>query len=285
MRIGLVCAMNQARSPFSEMVLTENFPNHDFFSTGVNAINGTPIMESVVATANEWGLHSKKRSSTNFLDDKASILDADLILVSDVNQKKEIKSTGYSKALRSYSEIFEDQDFIPRDPEGLGFDDLKRELGKVAAVSIRAVLDLDQYSNKNPVLAVIPHGVSDMGMALAHGQLERVTRGAILIDADIRAPHQEEIANAGLERVFFDIQKLDECDFASLSSNQVLTHIREVDFPEKFLVKSLWRLFLRKLSHVAPVVIVTAPRHSHLRKLADSYLASYMADEFSVISC
>ena len=285
MRIGLVCAMNQARSPFSEMVLTENFPNHDFFSTGVKAINGTPIMESVVATANEWGLHSRKRSSTNFLDDKASILAADLILVSDVNQKKEIKSTGYSKTLRSYSEIFEDQDFIPRDPEGLGFDDLKRELGKVAAVSIRAVLDLDQYSNKNPVLAVIPHGVSDMGMALAHGQLERVTRGAILIDADIRAPHQEEIANAGLERVFFDIQKLDECDFASLSSNQVLTHIREVDFPEKFLVKSLWRLFLRKLSHVAPVVTVTAPRHSHSRKLADSYLASYMADEFSVISC
>ena len=74
--------MNQARSPFSEMVLTENFPNHDFFSTGVKAINGTPIMESVVATANEWGLHSKKRSSTNFLDDKASILDADLILLS-----------------------------------------------------------------------------------------------------------------------------------------------------------------------------------------------------------
>ena len=33
-----------------------------------------------------------------------------------------------------------------------------------------------------------------------------------------------------------------------------------------------------------PVVIVTAPRHSRMRRLADSYLASYMSDEFTVIS-
>jgi hypothetical protein len=32
-------------------------------------------------------------------------------------------------------------------------------------------------------------------------------------------------------------------------------------------------------------VIVTAPRHSRARRLPDSYLASYMADEFGVISC
>ena len=187
--------------------------------------------------------------------------------------------------IRAYDEIFEDQDFTPRDPEGLAFDALKRELGKVAAVSLRAVLDLDGYGHKNPVVAVIPHGVSDLGMALAHAQLERVNRGAILIDGDIRAPHDVEIANAGLERVFFDIAKLDACDFAGLASNQILTHVREVDYPEKFFVKELWRNFLAKMSQAAPVVVVTAPRHSHMRKLADSYLASYMADEFSVISC
>jgi hypothetical protein len=58
-----------------------------------------------------------------------------------------------------------------------------------------------------------------------------------------------------------------------------------VDFPEKFFIKEQWRNFLAKMGQVAPVVVVTAPRHSHMRKLADSYLASYMADEFSVISC
>jgi protein-tyrosine-phosphatase len=277
--------MNQARSPFAEMLLNENFPEHEFFSTGVKAIYGTPIMDSVLAAAKEWGLNPNKKSSTTIFNDEAQILSSDLIVVAEADQKKAITELGYKNVLRSYDEIFEDQDFTPRDPEGLAFDAMKRELGKVAAVSLRAVLDLGSYAHKNPVIAVIPHGVSDLGMALAHAQLERVNRGAILIDGDIRAPHDAEIANAGLERVFFDIQKLDEYDFAELTSSQILTHVREVDFPEKFFIKEQWRNFLAKMSQVAPVVVVTAPRHSHMRKLADSYLASYMADEFSVISC
>ena len=267
------------------MLLNENFPEHEFFSTGVKAIYGTPIMDSVLAAAKEWGLNPNKKSSTTIFNDEAHILSSDLIVVAEADQKMAITELGYKNVLRSYDEIFEDQDFTPRDPEGLAFDAMKRELGKVAAVSLRAVLDLGGYANKNPVIAVIPHGVSDLGMALAHAQLERVNRGAILIDGDIRAPHDAEIANAGLERVFFDIQKLDEYDFAALDSNQILTHVREVDFPEKFFIKEQWRNFLAKMSQVAPVVVVTAPRHSHMRKLADSYLASYMADEFSVISC
>jgi protein-tyrosine-phosphatase len=285
MHIGLVCTMNQARSPFAEMVLAANFPEHDFFSTGVKAIYGTPIMDSVAAAAKEWGLQSPKKGSTTIYNDEAKILISDLIVVAESDQKKSISEMGYSKSIRAYSEIFEDPDFTPRDPEGLPFDALKRELGKVVAVSLRAVLDADGYSHKYPVIAVTPHGVSDLGMALAHAQLERVDRKAILIDGDIRAPHDMEIANAGLERVFFDISKLDECDYASLAPNQILTHIREVDYPEKFFVKGLWRNFLGKMSQIAPVVVLTAPRHSHMRKLADSYLASYMADEFSVISC
>lgn len=277
--------MNQARSPFAEMVLAANFPEHDFFSTGVKAIYGTPIMDSVAAAAKEWGLQSPKKGSTTIYNDEAKIMKSDLIVVAEFDQKQSISEMGYSKAIRAYSEIFEDPDFTPRDPEGLPFDALKRELGKVAAVTLRAVLDADGYSHKYPVIAVTPHGVSDLGMALAHAQLERVDRRAILIDGDIRAPHDMEIANAGLERVFFDISKLDDCDYASLAPNQILTHIREVDYPEKFFVKGLWRNFLGKMSQIAPVVVLTAPRHSHMRKLADSYLASYMADEFSVISC
>ncbi len=285
MRIGVVCTMNQARSPFAELVLRTNFPEHDFYSSGVKAIFGTPVMDSVIATAKEWGMNSPKKSSTTIFNDENLILSSELVLVAEPEQKVTISQLGFSNHLRSFNEIFEDQDFTPKDPEGLAFDSIKRELGKVAAVSIRAVLDLDGFKTANPIYAVIPHGVSDLGMALAHAQLERVSRGAILIDADIRAPHDEEIASAGLEKVFFDIQDLDSVDFSQVSSNQILSHVREVDFPEKFFIKLLWRNFLLRASEIDPVVVVTAPRHSHLRKLADSYLAAYMADEFSVISC
>jgi protein-tyrosine-phosphatase len=277
--------MNQARSPFAEIVLASNFPQHEFYSSGVEAIFGTPVMESVIATAKEWGLDAPKNSSTTIFNEENRILNSDLVIVAEQSQKKSITELGYKKALRCFDEIFEDQDFTPKDPEGLAFDSIKRELGKVAAVSIRAVLDLEGFKTQNPITAVIPHGVSDLGMALAHAQLERVSRGAILIDGDIRAPHDEEISSAGLEKVFFDIQNLDATDFSQITSKQILSHVREVDFPEKFFVKPLWRNFLIRASEIAPVVVVTAPRHSHLRKLADSYLASYMADEYSVISC
>ncbi len=285
MRIGVVCTMNQARSPFAEIVLARNFPQYEFYSSGVKAIFGTPILESVVATSIEWGLDAPKNSSTTIFNEENRILNSDLVIVAEQIQKKSITELGYKKALRSFDEVFEDQDFTPKDPEGFTLDSMKRELGKVAAVSIRAVLDLEGFKTQNPIIAVIPHGVSDLGMALAHAQLERVSRGAILIDGDIRAPHDEEISSAGLEKVFFDIQNLDATDFSQIFSKQILSHVREVDFPEKFFVKPLWRNFLIRASEIAPVVVVTAPRHSHLRKLADSYLASYMADEYSVISC
>ncbi len=285
MRIGVVCTMNQARSPFAEIVLASNFPQHEFYSSGVEAIFGTPVMESVIATAKEWGMNSPKKSSTTIFNDENRILNSELVLVSENDQKEAISQLGFLNQLRSFSEVFEDQDFTPKDPEGLAFDSIKRELGKVAAVSIRAVLDLEGFKTPNPIIAVIPHGVSDLGMALAHAQLERVSRGAILIDGDIRAPHDEEISSAGLEKVFFDIQNLGVTDISQITSKQILSHVREVDFPEKFFVKPLWRNFLIRASEIAPVVVVTAPRHSHLRKLADSYLASYMADEYSVISC
>ena len=277
--------MNQARSPFAESVLSGNFPEHEFYSTGVKAIYGTSIMKSVLATAADWGVKITKDSSTTIFNDEMKILNSDLIIVAEPDHKAAIIEIGYKSKLLSFDEVFEDQDFMPQDPEGFAIDAMTRELGKVAAVSLRAVLDLAGNGHRNPVTAVIPHGVSDLGMALAHAQLERSSRGALLIDGDIRAPHNEEIANAGLERVFFDIAKLDECDFSNLGTNQILTHIREVNFPEKFFIKDLWRNFLKKMSEQSPVVLVTAPRHSHMRKLPDSYLASYMADEFSVISC
>ncbi len=285
MRIGLVCTMNQARSPFAEIVLSRNFPQHEFYSTGVKAIFGTPILEAVIATAKEWGLDSPKISSTTIYNDENQILNSDLIIVAESQQKLAIAELGYLKNLKSFSEIFEDQDFTPKDPVGLSFDAMKRELGKTAAVSLRAVLDIDGFQTRNPIFAVIPHGVSDLGMALAHAQMERVSRNAILIDGDIRAPHDEEIASAGLEKVFYDIKDLGSCEFSALETSQILSHVREVDFPEKFFVTGHWRNFLKRASDIAPVVVVTAPRHSHLRKLPDSYLASYMADEFSVISC
>jgi hypothetical protein len=170
------------------------------------------------------------------------------------------------------------------DPVGLIPDAMSRELGKVGALTLRAAIEAKGFEHQNNIHVVIPHGVSDMALALANAQMSRLAENAILIDCDLRAPLIHEIEDLGLERIFFDIDQIDSMDLTTITSQQILTHPRQVDFPEKYFLSPAWREWIQRLADRSPVVLITAPRHSQARRLADSYLASYMADEFSVIS-
>lgn len=276
--------MNQARSPFAQAVLQRNFPNDQISSTGVRAILDTPVMEMVAAIAKEWNVPIAKKYSTNLDIDKDVILSADLVICAEEAHCAAITALGYTGALISYEKILEDKDFIPLDPDGYTPENMRRELGKVAALTLRAVLDHKKISNKHPVLAVIPHGISDLEMALTHAQFERKLRGAVLIDADLRAPLHQELLDLGIERVEFDVTEHFDENPQVPSESQALSHVRQLDDPEKYFLDPLWRDFIASYSQRSPVVLLTAPRHSRMRRLPDSYLSSLHADEFSVIS-
>ena len=284
MRIVTVCRMNQARSPFAQAVLERNFPDDQISSTGVTAIEGTSILDSVVDTAKNWGTpitQSSSRALSKAMDD---LMAADLVITAENSHSVVIRNLGYRGAMRSYEEILEDQDFIPIDPGGLLPDAVSRELGKVGALTLRAALDAKGYPHAHDIHVVIPHGVSDLGVALAHAQMARIGDGAILIDTDLRAPLNNEIEDLGLERIFFDVDQMEVVDLPEITSQQILTHSRQIDFPERYFLSPAWREWIQRLANKSPVVLVTAPRHSRMRRLADSYLASYMSDEFTVIS-
>ena len=284
MRIVTVCRMNQARSPFAQAVLERNFPGDQISSTGIAAIQGTSILDSVLTTAKNWGVditQSSSRALSKAMDD---LLAADLVITAENSHSDVIRNLGYAGLMRSYEEILEDQDFIPEDPGGLLPDAVSRELGKVGALTLRAALDAKGYPHTHDIHVVIPHGVSDLGIALAEAQMTRIAKGAILIDADLRAPLINEIEDLGLERIFFDVDQLEVVDLPEITSTQILTHSRQLDFPERYFLSPAWREWIQSLADKTPVVIVTAPRHSRMRRLADSYLASYMSDEFTVIS-
>ena len=284
MRIVTVCRMNQARSPFAQAVLERNFPDDQISSTGVTAIQGTSILDSVIDTAKNWGTpitQSSSRALSKAMDD---LMAADLVITAENSHSDVIRNLGYTGAMRSYDEILEDQDFIPIDPGGLLPDAVSRELGKVGALTLRAALDAKGYPHAHDIHVVIPHGVSDLGVALANAQMARIGEGAILIDADLRAPLNNEIEDLGLERIFFDVDQMEVVDLPEITSQQILTHSRQIDFPERYFLSPAWREWIQRLADKTPVVLVTAPRHSRMRRLADSYLASYMSDEFTVIS-
>ena len=276
--------MNQARSPFAQAVLERNFPHDEISSSGVAAILDTPIMENVVHIAADWNCPITKTKSTNIEKDRERILAADLVICAEIEQNESIRALGYSGDLISFEEILSDKDFVPTDPDGYSPDQLRRELGKVSALTLRAVLDRKQIANTFPVLAVIPHGISDLGVALAHAQFERKLRGAILIDVDLRAPVIEEAKEQGLTRTIYNVDDLFTSPRILADESQLLSHGRQLDMPERYFIDPLWREFISFYSNQMPVVLLTAPRHSRMRRLPDSYLASFNADEFSVIS-
>ena len=276
--------MNQARSPFAQAVLERNFPEDHISSTGVSAIEGTSILPTVIDTAKNWGVPITQSTCRSLRSASDDLMAADLIITAENSHSDVIRNLGYSGEIRSFEEIVEDEDFTPVDPGGLLPDAVMRELGKVGALTLRAALDVKGYPHTHNIHAVIPHGVSDLGMALASAQMARITEGAILIDADVRAPIAEEIEELGLQRIFFDLDQLEMVEKLELTQNQILSHVRQIDFPEKYFLSPSWREWIRTLAEHAPVVIITAPRHSRARRLADSYLSSYMADEFTVIS-
>ncbi len=276
--------MNQARSPFAQAVLERNFPHDHISSSGVKAIQGTSIMTNVNHVAHDWAAPISKKHSTDINSDRDNILNADLVICAEQPQCDSIRSLGYTGDLISFEEILSDKDFIPSDPDGYSPDQLRRELGKVAALTLRAVLNRKQVSHQFPVLAVIPHGISDLGVALAHAQFERKLRGAILIDVDLRAPVIDEAFDQDLGRITYDVDNLFTSPRLLADESQILSHNRQIDMPEKYFIDPLWREFISLYSNQMPVVLLTAPRHSRMRRLPDSYLASYHADEFSVIS-
>ena len=276
--------MNQARSPFAQAVLERNFPDDQISSTGIAAIQGTSILDSVLTTAKNWGVEITQSSSRALSTAMDDLLAADLVITAENSHSDVIRNLGYTGLMRSYEEILEDQDFIPIDPGGLLPDAVSRELGKVGALTLRAALDAKGYPHAHDIHVVIPHGVTDLGIALAEAQMTRIAKGAILIDTDLRAPLINEIEDLGLERIFFDVDQVEVVDLPEITSGQILTHSRQLDFPEKYFLSPAWREWIQRLANKSPVVIVTAPRHSRMRRLADSYLASYMSDEFTVIS-
>ena len=284
MRIVVVCTMNQARSPFAQAVLERNFPNDQILSTGVRAIVDTPVMEMVASIAKEWNMPISKKYSTNLEVDKDEILSADLIICAEEAHCAAITALGYTGALISYEKILEDKDFIPQDPDGYSPENMRRELGKVAALTLRAVLDHKKITNRHPVLAVIPHGISDLEMALTHAQFERKLRGAVLIDVDLRAPLHQELSELGIQKIEFNVSH----DFSSNplvpNENEALSHSHQIDDPERYFLDPLWRDFISTYSSQVPVVLLTAPRHSRMRRLPDSYLCSLQVDEFLVVS-
>ena len=284
MSIGVICRMNQARSIFVEGVLTKNFPELDFFSSGVEALSGSAPIDGVEELAKVWGIDLSKKRSSSIQDDQNEILEAELIICAEMEFEQLIRRLGYSGKVINFEQLVTDSFFMPLDPNGLEVDKFKRELAKSAALSIKAVRSHLGLYFANSITVVTPNSANDSNLALAHAIMEARIKNAILVDADFRAPNLVEIKEQGLQVVEFDIHNLDQLALEVITNQQILTHQYQINHPGQVLLSPLFNTFLQKLTQARPVVLLTAPRYTNANRLSDSYIFSAYTDDISIIS-
>jgi len=284
MSIGVICRMNQARSLFAEGVLTKNFPELDFFSSGVEALSGSAPIDGVEELAKVWGIDLSKKRSSSIQDDQNEILEAELIICAEMEFEQLIRRLGYSGKVINFEQLVTDSFFMPLDPNGFKVDKFKRELAKSAALSIKAVRSHLGLYFANSITVVTPNSANDSNLALAHAIMEARIKNAILVDADFRAPNLVEIKEQGLEVVEFDIHNLDQLALEVITNQQILTHQYQINHPGQVLLSPLFNTFLQKLTQARPVVLLTAPRYTNANRLSDSYIFSAYTDDISIIS-
>jgi protein-tyrosine-phosphatase len=276
--------MNQARSIFVEGVLTKNFPELDFFSSGVEALSGSAPIDGVEELAKVWEIDLSKKRSSSIQDDQNEILEAELIICAEMEFEQLIRRLGYSGKVINFEQLVTDSFFMPLDPNGLKVDKFKRELAKSAALSIKAVRSHIGLYFANSITVVTPNSANDSSLALAHAIMEATIKNAILVDADFRAPNLVEIKEQGLEVVEFDIHNLDQLALEVVTNHQILTHQYQINHPGQVLLSPIFNTFLQKLTQARPVVLLTAPRYTNANRLSDSYIFSAYTDDISIIS-
>ena len=284
MSIGVICRMNQARSIFAEGVLTKNFPELEFFSSGVEAQSGSSLIDGVEELAKVWEISLTKKRSSSIQEDQSEILEAELIICAEMQFEPLIRKLGYSGKVLNFEQLVTDSFFMPLDPNGLSVDKFKRELAKTAAIAIKAVRSHLRLEFSNSITVVTPNSASDSNLALAHALMESKINNAILVDADFRAPNLSEIKEQGLEEIEFDIQNLDQLSYEIITNQQILTHQYQINHPGQVLLSPNFNTFLQKLTQDRPAVLLTAPRYTNANRLSDSYIFSAYTDNISVIS-
>lgn len=284
MRIALACRQNKARSPFAELVIRHHYPDSLVSSFGVEVTDGEQTSEFAASVATRWGLAQMKERTTSIEKFVNSKFKPDLLIAADQQVLNSLNHLANSTECRSLTDGQILPELRPSDPDGMEEMQFERELAKVSNTVLRTIYEWQGLKNRNPVIAFIPRGTTDISQTIAHAVFEAKAIGAVIIDGDCRAPHNIDFVEQNLKSNDFDYTLAMHSPPPKLNVGEVLRHCREQDKPEKYFLSQSWKKLIDFYSNRGPVVIITSPRWSKSRSLPDSFLASYFIDSINVIS-
>jgi protein-tyrosine-phosphatase len=283
MEVSILCNLNRARSPFGQSVLEHFFPEHFFESAGISAVDEIETNEGVRSIAKEWKLPCLKQISENISTKKEKIISSDLVILAESSMESDLRSLGFTGRSIPFDDLRIETSFIPCDPLELSLHALRLELAKVAYCCVQIMRINFNETNQNLISTVIPESEVDTAYAYAYAKLEQSIKGGIIIDADFRAPTARQ-HSSDFEVNFMEVENLDSINLDRISAHTILTPAREYGNPESILLSHTWRDFLKSISTVMPVYLISAPRRTEEKRIADSYLCAIWSHRVTIIN-
>jgi protein-tyrosine-phosphatase len=284
MHITFICRKNQVRSTFAQLLVHNQFPEIETDSAGTE-INSNPApLPSVFEIAADWGLQKINLVPTSILEKSSFIESCELVIIADESLRSSLSALKIKGNVRSFADYTFDESFIPQDPLGFTADKLRVEVAKVAYSTIRAIESELNISSTYGVKVVIPNNSTDCDLAFAHAQFERQQNDGFLIDCDLRSPYATDHGNSE-NYLFYNPLEINISKNALLNKSKIWASYKEFSRPESILISRDWRSQIRELADIAPVTLITAPRYIEGKRVVDSYLASAVGNEISIISC
>jgi len=282
-KISILCRLNQARSPFGQAVLEHFFPGFTFNSAGIDAVEYAEASAEVRLVAEDWNLPTLKPQSEGLLTRKDHIVNSDLVILAESSMDVPLRSLGFKGKSFPFNALKIDSSFIPIDPLGLPFRKLRLELAKVAYCSVQAMRIYLNKTSMNLISTVIPQSEADTAFAYAYSKLERQISGGVIIDADFRSPAVRHYSSE-LDIEYIDVANFKKVEIAKIGPRTVLAPGREYSNPESILLSHGWKNLLDTIRETMPIYIVSAPRQTDEKSLADPYLCAIWADNVIIIN-
>jgi protein-tyrosine-phosphatase len=277
-KIAVVCRYNQARSVISSAVLARYFPGAKILSAGVNAVDASPIPESILEIASNWGINLPYLTSISTSSVVQDLQEADLIVVAENEFIPILTEMGISdtKIKSMQDEIFAHA-FIPFDPIDHHDNVVSVEIAKAVMTTLQHVRSHGFFCFKNVVEVFIPFSFQDFENGVQRIWDYAKEKDASLLFANFRAPDFSIVQNLNApirEMIKINKNGVPEVTLAAKPSQTpyIIASRYELDNVEKFALSLNFEECVQQLAEERPLLIITGPAEIEGRQFAEPFL-------------
>lgn len=277
-KIAVVCRYNQARSVISSAVLARYFPDAKILSAGIDAVDGSPIPESILEIASSWGINLPYLTSISTSSVVQDLQEADFIVVAENEFIPILMEVGISdtKIKSMQDEIFTHA-FVPFDPIDHHDHVVSVEIAKAVMITLQQVRSHGFFPFKNDVEVFIPFSFQDFENGVEHIWDYAKENDASLLFANFRAPDFSIVQNLNVpirEMIKFNKNGVPEVILAAQPSQSpyLIASRYELDNVEKFALSLNFEECVQQLAKERPLLIITGPAEIEGRQFAEPFL-------------